>query len=622
MSLFQKACDTYDAMLPVVPLDDQRKFPLAPISHTVKQAALNIMIDAAGCFQAATMRKLKDEKDKSGKVTAYADPKIVMPVTEASLGRGVGCDNFPHGLCDYLRYLNPVNETAYGAYVSQLSDWVVFAGFPKLEAILDYVRSGTVMDDLAAYLKPEDFEKLDDKTMVCWTVNGLGADSGPCWMDRELMDSFSAYYMDRLRKEGRETGLCMVTGKTTVLASNHAKGVVPFFGNAKLISFNSSKNNDFTYKGRFVNAEQALTVSYEASQKAHNALAWLVGNQAETFGNRVFLCWNPKGIQMPGLTGVLGRGRAGAKSVTPSDYRRDLDQALLGWKSRIPVDEDAVLLILDAPTPGCLSVVYYGEMTCSDYLDRFYEWERTCCAGNLSPALGHFIQYAYGTPRDGKYVVSPEAYRQNLQRMVLCRVEGSVFPSDVLRRLVNNASSLMLCSDKHEKGVSPREKLLRTACAAIRKYKYDTKKEEWDMALDLSCTDRSYLFGRLLAIADKVEGRILYRRKSERETAAMRYQKAFSQRPMQTWKMIHEGLEIYFAQLPAGARTYYRGLIESIMTAMPHDKTMNRPLEDVYLLGFYEQRAELAYKAGDTGPDTDGADMEPEESEDNDKEEE
>ena len=99
------------------------------------------------------------------------------------------------------------------------------------------------------------------------------------------------------------------------------------------------------------------------------------------------------------------------------------------------------------------------------------------------------------------------------------------------------------------------------------------------MALDKDCTDRSYLFGRLLAIADAIENST-YTDEDRRETNAMRMQKIFSLRPMDTWAVLWDKL------LP-----YRRRLEQYNDKLSPHDKTLNNELEGIYLLGFSHQRA-------------------------------
>lgn len=111
------------------------------------------------------------------------------------------------------------------------------------------------------------------------------------------------------------------------------------------------------------------------------------------------------------------------------------------------------------------------------------------------------------------------------------------------------------------------------------------------MALDPNNTDRSYLFGRLLAIAEMVE-RSAYSRDEGRETNAMRLQKAFALRPMSGWRMLEEKLEPYYKQLSPGLRQYYRGLTQEVTDKLsPSDSDLNKKLDDIYLLGYYHQRA-------------------------------
>ena len=117
------------------------------------------------------------------------------------------------------------------------------------------------------------------------------------------------------------------------------------------------------------------------------------------------------------------------------------------------------------------------------------------------------------------------------------------------------------------------------------------------MALDKNCSDRSYLFGRLLAIADAVENST-YTGEDRRETNALRMQKAFALRPMATWRLLEEKLEPYYKQLGPGLRQYYRKLTQEIVDKLSaSDSNLNQKLEDIYLLGYYHQRAYRTEKA-------------------------
>ena len=579
MGLLQKAVETYDAMASRAGIvHEGEKEPLAPISHIMARAHVEITLDQDGGFISA------QAVDKEA-------PKIIIPATEESAGRtSAPC---AHPLCDQLGYVSPYNEKKHTLYVDALSNWANSEStHPKLQPILAYVRSGTILTDLLnaqlIQLTPEGGPS-DEKLMVCWVVNGLGEGlNGPCWTDRALMDAFIGY--SRRERTAMPPALCMVSGTMEAPAGQHPKGIIPVSGNAKLISANDSSG--FTYCGRFDDAAQAATVGYAASQKAHSALRWLVANQSVSFGGRTFLCWNPQGIQVPKVTGPMGRRNGSAqRAANPSQYQTQLREALSGWKEDLPQSADVVITAFDAATTGRLAVTYYNELLASDFLDRLHDWEASCCWENghygiQSPSLFQIVSWAFGTPRNGKAELDDRILSQQMQRLMACRVDKAPFPPDVERALVEKASHLLLYEGEN------RQKLLFTACAAVRKYHYDHFKEEWDMALDKNCSDRSYLFGRLLAIADAVENSAYNTSEDRRETNALRMQKAFALRPMSTWRLLEEKLEPYYKQLNPRLRQYYRKMTQEIADKLPASGgNLNQKLDDIYLLGYYHQRA-------------------------------
>ena len=122
------------------------------------------------------------------------------------------------------------------------------------------------------------------------------------------------------------------------------------------------------------------------------------------------------------------------------------------------------------------------------------------------------------------------------------------------------------------------------------------------MELNMESTDRSYLFGRILAVEDAIEQTVLDRKKngsdSNRETNARRLWNAYVNHPMTTWQELKNLLLTYEAQLPAGSRVFYQKTLEEIVSRF-EDADMsslarsNRALDPQYLLGFYLQRREL-----------------------------
>ena len=114
------------------------------------------------------------------------------------------------------------------------------------------------------------------------------------------------------------------------------------------------------------------------------------------------------------------------------------------------------------------------------------------------------------------------------------------------------------------------------------------------MTLDTENKNRSYLFGRLLAVAELVE-RFTYDENETREPNAIRMQTVFSRRPMYAWRIIRENLNPYFARLTPARRNRYQRWIDEIMEGLRAEDSavLNQPLQDVYLLGYSHQRTAI-----------------------------
>ena len=108
------------------------------------------------------------------------------------------------------------------------------------------------------------------------------------------------------------------------------------------------------------------------------------------------------------------------------------------------------------------------------------------------------------------------------------------------------------------------------------------------MALDEKCTDRSYLYGRLLAVADAAESST-YESGEKRTTNAKRYFEAFSNRPCATWEIIRKRLCPYLEKHDKMNRSmysenYYSNLINTITDMFEHDDFAdNSKLDPIYL---------------------------------------
>lgn len=577
----QSAYETYEALSEKYVGDYGQKEVLAPISHVVTRADIEVTLDPEGNFISATA------VDKT-------EPKIIIPATEQSAGRTSAPE--PHPLCEQLGYLSGEDPKKRDMYIAQLAEWNDCTPHPTLRAVLSYVRNRTLMEDLTrADLIQHDGKGAvkNNKSLIRWRV--LGSPTPDCWKDKTLFEAFIRYY-NTVHDADQKT-ICMLDGRIARTASQHPKGVVAINGNAKLISANDSTG--FTYRGRFTTETQALTVSYEASQKAHTILRWLVANQGVACGGRTFVCWSPQGVEVPSEDKPF-LFQEEEPIIEASDYFDRLNETLRGWQTKLPPEASVVIAAFDAATTGRLSVTYYNELRASDLLDRLYAWDASCCWWNgkfgvQSPALYNITRYAFGSRRDESRIeCDDKVLKQHMQRLIACRVDQAAIPQDIVRALVQKCQSLHLYDDRM------REKLLFTACAVIRKY--NMNKEEWSLALEPERKDRSYQYGRLLAVLEKVE-QDTYDRTETRMTNAIRLQPMYVRQPMHTFSIIMDQLKkAYYPRLHPGSRSRYERLIGDILniiTECPQEPGSGA-LSDSYLLGYYLQKKEL-YTKHDNG---------------------
>ena len=580
MGLLQKAVETYDSHLNYASQNREGQSRMAPVGHIVTRAELEITLDADGKFINARA------VDKS-------EPKIIIPATESSAGRtSAPC---AHPLCDQIGYLIPQNEKKFRLYVDQLSDWEASAyTHPKLTAVLNYVKGETILPDLlrCGLVKVNDKGLPEnEKMLVRWNILGDGTNA--CWLDDSLFRAFTDYYT---ANHTGETILCMVAGEEKTAADQHPKGIIPINGNAKLISANDSSG--FTYRGRFTEEKQAVAIGYEASQKAHNALRWLAQEQGVILGGRTFLCWNPQGRLIPQPSYPFMP--PAPPIFRPTEYKDSLQKVLNSKKAELKLTDGVVLAVFDAATTGRLSLTYYNELQAHDFLERLHDWDASCCwphwkFGIQSPTLRSLIDCAFGTQRDKWMETDDRVLRQQMQRLIACRVDKALIGADIVKALADRASRPMA----YDHNIW--ENILFTACAVIRKYRTDRFKEEWNMALEPEKKDRSYQFGRLLAVMEKAE-RDTYDSSEGREPNAIRLQSIFCQRPMSTANNLEKQLEkAYFPRLKPRSRIWYKNLMGQIMGIISEfpQEDWNKPLDNTYLMGYYLQRSALYTKKTD-----------------------
>lgn len=538
MSWIQKLHETYEQCVGAPQFEAE---PPLPVSHAEQQAHIEIVVDQDGNFQRAA---------------SVAKETTVVPATEESAGR-TGKKPPPHPLCDKIQYcaadykaFGGCKESFFGEYIKQLRQWQEYDANPKVHAVLTYVERGTVVGDLVRagelfcgpaqklltawtsdaptpqlfkMLTPKDKKRDQGDAFVRWRVQVPGDPISAVWEDPAIRDSWTRF--DAVRKTDR--GLCMVTGEVTALAASHPKRLRHGADGAKLIS--SNDNSGFTFRGRVDVPRQAYGVGSAVTQKAHNALRWLIARQGyrDKSGQQVFVAWSTGGKSIPdpfkdtahlfrsaGLDG--GERDAGYTGDAGQHFAIRLRQAIAGYRVKLQDSDDIVVMGLDSATPGRMAITYYRELTGSEFLDRVNEWH----AGyswfqNYSkdvrfigaPAPNEIAEASFGRRLDGRL------RKSTVERLLPCIVDARPLPRDLVVAAVRRA-----CNRVGMK-TWDWEKCLGIACALVRG---SGREEYYQMSLEENRKTRDYLFGRLLAIADNIEQRALHLAKEQPEQASVR----------------------------------------------------------------------------------------------------
>ncbi|MBP3796367.1 MAG: type I-C CRISPR-associated protein Cas8c/Csd1 [Ruminococcus sp.] len=596
---------------------EPNKPKLLPISHTMVKANIHITLTEDG------------ELDNTGikEITSEDDENTIIPDTGKAK---TGIYPPPYPLNESLRYLAgdfneyisdniKSNERNHQDYIEQLKDWKDSEySHPALNAIYTYITKNTLiydcicnnvllLDDKTGKLKEKQLGVSVDKCFVRFSVQYADMQHEPrTWKDETLYNSF----IDYLNSNAVEKRLCYATGDYLPITYTHPYGIVKSNARAKLISSNDDKN--YTYRGRFSTKEEAFAVSYDYSQKVHNALKWLIDRERKTktdkngketvynpmsFDSMTLVVWNSALDFKPNITenvwGDIDVEEYSSKPVFSDMLRKNI----MGGKSDFDPDSKVMVMGLDAATTGRLSIVLYTELSESEFAHNLEKWHNETkwwrfngkLKKNIEDSCGlpQIANCLYGTEQDGRLECDKKILGDTILRLLPCVTERRKLPRDIVQTICNKASN-PLAFDKEYNHMM----IVENACALIRKEYSDYNKGEIKMAYDPICTDRSYLFGCLLAIADKAE-RDTYDKDEKRITNARRYWNVFSSRPYQTWQIIEERLEPYLEKEP-WIMTKYTKHINEIMAKMdPTDYSDNSKLSPMYLIGFHHYNALL-----------------------------
>lgn len=656
MSWMEKLHQTYEAG---VLLDlPQAQLPM-PTSHTLQNAHINIVIDGEGNFKRASVLE---------------KTQIVLPATEDSACRGN--NEAAHALADKLQYIaqdypnfGGKKKPYFESYKKQLKAWCESEhSHDKVRAIYRYIEKGTVIKDLLAHhivfvdsnnvlltqwnsddgeqpklfkVLPKEKGALDQgSALVCWTVEKASDPSADTWKDTSIQASWIAYDTSNIN----DAGLCYITGHNQTLSTKHPAKIRHSGDKAKLISANDT--DGYTYRGRFIDDAQACGIGFDVSQKAHNALSWLITRQGFRNGDQAYVSWAVSGkpipnpledawafLDEPNLDEVEKSAAQAPESALDHSinlgqpFALKLKNHMAGYAAKLSPNEQIIIMGIDSATPGRMGIIYYRELFSHDFLNRLETWHNqfawpqrhTKEVVNItgkkpktkviwpisSPVPMAIAKAAYGEN------VTDNLKKKVIERLIPCIIDGQPFPLDLVISCVRKATNRIgYASDAQWLW----ERNLGIACALYKGYHQRnpnlTQRRDYAMALEENYHSRDYLYGRLLAIAERIEDVALSVSNENRPTTAARLMQRFADRPFETWRTIELALQPSMQRLRvsrAGFLTNQLKELDNVQAMFKHDDfTRKAALSGEFLLGYHCQRQKFKTKTETTDETSSG----------------
>lgn len=602
MGFWQNLAESYEENADIL----RRTYPLSTTSISNKSDMIVIIvIDEKGNFIRS------DKIEKANEKRGVKTKTITIPVTEESMGRrGRDAWKLPHPMFDQYEYLQGEGRK-FKSYITLFKEFIK-SGFAtsQIQSIYKYVSKGNVKKDLSE-IKP------NSKTTIVFRVEGSDILQKNIWEDENVFNAWHNYYLKKIT----QSSLDYISGIEQPLATFHPKKIYSASANSKLVSANDDTN--YTFRGKFMESSQAISIGYESTQKAHQFLRYLINDRGISCGTQVILSFTvastekllPPPIEERSILSMFefqskieNDRQINIRAETGVDYAEALKKSINGYKYSKTLDKHpkTSVIALDAATKGRLSITFYRELERTEYLEKIADWHDSCKWNQkfwnketgryihytAAPSVDKIIEAVYGKKRGGKdesYIKIKKVARERLLR---CIFDGAFLPRDYVLAAVRRASNPLGITKNNKFDRNGFAQVVSTACALVCKDYIQRKKGDFKLSIEFDRNDRDYLYGRLLGAADKLEEYALHKKENDRVvTAAIRHMQAFAQHPFRTWQTIHGSLNPYIQKVKGSFAFNEIQSVYQLFRQGDYGKDQDAPLDGSYLIGYYHERA-------------------------------
>lgn len=569
---------------------------------------------------------------------------IIFPITEDSIARS-GSKIAPHAISDELSYLaKEIDEEKNKVYIEgiqELLDYEENHRCENFEVMGKYISKNTILDDfLSTYLGKvkykidEDFKlkfnitqdngKEKEKTMdlkkIFITFKLEKEFSGDISLTRDIgIHDFYVKCIQDKNENSDHKEHCDLTGKVAYCVETH-RGVI---GNAKLIS---TSNNNETYYGRLKKGSDVYRISYEASQKVHNMLKYLLENKNHTryIGeNANVVNWLSNDLEKAGIDIVSEleeeddfedikelsmESLGGGTSRKLGKYFSDGDE---GFGS----ESDFYVLIIEKISNGRVSVKYFRSLSKSEAYERVKNWYETTkwmfYGKERSPSINQIVNFVFGQENSSGYLSceNKKLRRGTIERLIPCIIDGQKIPRDIAKMAFYRLS-------KKRSYKKSWDLALNIGCSLIKKYKNDYENYNIDpnqiSEVKNLKESRSFYYGVLMAIYEKIELDAIRGRtedsssekgKTQRITNADRLWNSMIRSPERTRFILESKIKPYMNILKKNSPGSYvnhdksiTSITLDIMSLEESDSNIRGALNEDFMLGYYYKKNEFYKK--------------------------
>lgn len=622
MNLFKNLANIYDE------LTKTGDYPsgLLPIGYSTAEIPLEIHINEKSEFVSATfIEKTKYDSDTT----------TLIPITEISQSRTNSPS--PHMLCDDLRYVagdivnyldntkKEKNKIYFDLYNKQLEEFIKSKYTTKNIKILykyinkkclakDLIENNILILDETGFLlenptkeqKEEHiiFKHIKDEQIKIMTRFVIDTENGKNILfhkDNETIKAFSEYYIN-LNNSGSD--IDYTTGMIGKSGEIFPKKIRSTGDGTKL--FSSNDTGSFTFRGIYDKANEARLINQINSDKAHNALKYLIKKQGIYINGKEILIFGNVNFDFNPINDDFDDffEEDDINYDSYEDYAKSVKKALLGYNKKIEIDENSyiTILILDSMVPGRLSVNYYKEYYgtgITDFIDNIQNWyintswdmsyfdkiekEYKHYYGNYN--LRRIVEYTFGIETEKGFSGDKKVIDKNIVSLMLAIFNDEKINYSLIKQINYRAKTPLKYKQNYNY-----TKVLKTACQLNRKYYNDKNKKEV-IPVELSNNKEiNYQLGRLLAVMELIETSV--NREHSQPNAKLYFEKYFNN-PMKTYEIIYKKVLTYEKKLKSN---YLIQLRQEIISNIDPEEFKNIKKLDGRALCGYDAQISDYYK--------------------------